>query len=870
MAHERKAADRVAVIAVHGVADQQPGATARTLAELLVASSPAGVDWRIDGCDELALRVDPLRPSPAVDAEACAAAGAAGQPATPVGPRPIRKAAAQSLRSDLHRSDWVVDRKQPMSEGATPSAPENPGVELTDFLLFKAVRNEMPSAAYDTQCLRMSRTDAGGSRRVDVYEMYWADLSRLAGGVPRILTELFTLLFRLSQLGRDAVAAATREFEKAGEGGRCWRWLGALQTALDWGFAKGLALLMLQLLMVALVIVPVGLAVGVDDFAPRARRVLAVALPLLALLWFLYRGRRTAAALGLAVLGAAILGGVLAFSPAHWVVGMVWLALLCIAYDALMRVCDERFPMTRFVGWILWSAVMFAVVWTAASLDLSARPGLEAETGLRIFTFGALRALEWILVAVILWWGVAGLGFAAWLAVGLQCSRTQGFEGRASVGTGRLCLFVPMSLFIVLVMAAWAALTTLLDLSVDGMQYAPVVFTEAAAPVVSAASFLDARYDHSTQTFSLIVILLLAFGAHVVIGFFPSIVAEVKPKGQDSLRLGRWLTATFRYLDVTAAAVVILATVSAVVVAMVLNSRWFGPAWLYTLNAQFPELMRWSQEFLRPLVWTTASATLALSALGGVLSRYVPWLRAPLDMALDVDSHFREFPRQGIPRARIFSRFAALLEHVSRQGYERVVIVAHSQGTVISAELLRYLAYRAAPPEGRVPCAPPWWHGIADRVHLLSAGSPLRQLYAARFPTLYRWVLQDHGGRMGPTAGDIGVQRWVNAYATGDYVGRWLWSRRAADPGDFSWPAIDEASRPGDVYAAQHPAPDLAAALKTVAEADVCLGAGAHTHYFDPGQHVMADLVDQLVRVTWSTPGEDDEAKEVGRHAVAV
>jgi predicted alpha/beta hydrolase family esterase len=79
------------------------------------------------------------------------------------------------------------------------------------------------------------------------------------------------------------------------------------------------------------------------------------------------------------------------------------------------------------------------------------------------------------------------------------------------------------------------------------------------------------------------------------------------------------------------------------------------------------------------------------SVLGGLLSRYLAALRAPLDIALDVDNHFREFPRAAIPRARIFSRYAALLRHVVEQGHDRIVIVAHSQGTVISAELLRYL-----------------------------------------------------------------------------------------------------------------------------------------------------------------------------------
>ena len=54
-------------------------------------------------------------------------------------------------------------------------------------------------------------------------------------------------------------------------------------------------------------------------------------------------------------------------------------------------------------------------------------------------------------------------------------------------------------------------------------------------------------------------------------------------------------------------------------------------------------------------------------------------------------------PGQSLPpRARIFSRYASLLADVCKRGYSRVVIVSHSQGTVITADLLRYLARHAA------------------------------------------------------------------------------------------------------------------------------------------------------------------------------
>ena len=62
-----------------------------------------------------------------------------------------------------------------------------------------------------------------------------------------------------------------------------------------------------------------------------------------------------------------------------------------------------------------------------------------------------------------------------------------------------------------------------------------------------------------------------------------------------------------------------------------------------------------------------------------------------------------------------------------------MVVVAHSQGTVISAELLRFLASRAqlAPtPDDR-----PLLDGQPlPPVSLLTLGCPLRQLYGARFP----------------------------------------------------------------------------------------------------------------------------------------
>src|SRR5205814_4998664 len=72
--------------------------------------------------------------------------------------------------------------------------------------------------------------------------------------------------------------------------------------------------------------------------------------------------------------------------------------------------------------------------------------------------------------------------------------------------------------------------------------------------------------------------------------------------------------------------------------------------------------------------------------------------RSVIDAATDVDNHLREHPRGRTPRARIGARYASLMRHICQwrdphdlHGYDALVIVAHSQGAVITADLLRYL-----------------------------------------------------------------------------------------------------------------------------------------------------------------------------------
>jgi len=373
---------------------------------------------------------------------------------------------------------------------------------------------------------------------------------------------------------------------------------------------------------------------------------------------------------------------------------------------------------------------------------------------------------------------------------------------------------------------------------------------DATSPGLTTADvFLDDRFVNSTSGFSVIAFLLFPLVLYLVLMLLPSVLAELGVISQQFGLLGRWLTGGYRKLDRVAAGFVAVSVITALLVAVVFVAPRLGIDLSTTLLGRLSKsLGDLSQNWLKYFVISAGTAMLAFTAAGGLLSRYVPWLRGPLDAALDVDNHFREFPRRAIPRARIVSRYVAVLKHVAAQHYERVVIVSHSQGTVISADLLRYMKERAsdAVSSGRSDDVARLWSEVGGKIMLVTAGCPLRQLYAARFPEMYDWVSCDHGARMGPLATDVGVRLWVNVYATGDYVGRWLWSR-VARADEYPVSQIDEVQDRETYAPSRIDASNWRTLMGETTEKDVSIGAGAHTHYFGLDQRAMASIVDALI-----------------------
>jgi hypothetical protein len=797
----------VAVIVVHGVADQARGTTAAAVAAQLAAPGDARVD-----------RTDVLVDTPAV-------------PATreyfrrhddTFGQR-VLKSFWHSVRSDFLETDEM--------KHAAVRAAHGEGVLYTDYLIAKArTAHATGPCVYEAPCFRVRADD---SPALDVFEMYWADRSRLTGFVARIATEIFTLLFHLSRLATDALAMASH----LDAGNRSLRWTAIAQRVGDWMFSRVLALLSVQLVVCVLLLLPRALL----ETRPWAGIVALVVLGLLLACVLVYRGSRWLAAV---LVGAAAVAGTgwwIGWStdsgPAALLFNAVWAAVLLAAHEWFLRYAEERFKAVLGVGRVLFAVTLGLVV-----------AGMWREGGTwGGWATGALMAVEAVLLGYAIAWSI--FACAIWVSAVASVWSGRGVEAadaariRQSVVTGQLGLYLSMSAFLAVVMTLWAIVEKQLEMLVDGLSYRPWHFTKPYAGAcrgsTSAYCFIEDRFTNSTEHFALLVPTVLMLAGFITLVMLPSVMVELRlVTGLAKERLGGWLTSGFRAIEKLvrwwSALCALLALFGAAVLLASLLWRLgvYDAEWLQHSASQDA-----SQKVLSLLVYALTGGAVGLVALGSVAIKQIRALRAPLDAALDVDKHFREFPRKAIPRVEIIERYIGLLRHVCER-YRRIVIVSHSQGTVVTTELLCYLRRRAALLQGAARDEDAV-AVLATRlstmdVRLLTAGCPLRQLYALRFPFMYDWVLGEHGPSVGPSPADLGLRAWTNVWGAGDYVGRWLWS---SVPKEYPL----SLQLPPSAYEAP------AAGATPPRVRDVPVGADAHTHYFDLDQKTVVSELASLL-----------------------
>jgi hypothetical protein len=450
----------------------------------------------------------------------------------------------------------------------------------------------------------------------------------------------------------------------------------------------------------------------------------------------------------------------------------------------------------------------------------------------------ALNVGECLIAAALLVWAVFVLVQIVALVLGLWLGQALDHVGRASMQTARLALVGSSGLFVMLSLVLWSVISYVAShaAAMNDVRYGALLFDNGNR---SAAIFVEARIESLGAFFTPLVAAFTLLASAVVLVLLPALIEEIKPttnldrKGLRpgtpdwSKRLGAWLGGGIDLLNQAAKYLIPPGAIIGSLLYLAFIVRLFAPESIFA--GGFVETISGYLGYLQGEALVDAGKWLAggaltIAALGSRFKQTFGRLRVAIDAVLDIDNYFADPPSNQPPRARIFSRYASLLAYLRDKGYARIVIVSHSQGTVISADLLRYLHV-----QGRLQA---FTGGLP--VSLVTVGSPLRDLYAERFPLLYRWMGSNEGGfaTASPSAADIGAVEWVNAPRSGDYVGRFLWTPK--DNGErFRIALVGEdgkvvANRAGD-------------------RTEFCLGAGAHTHYFSNDAVALAVEIDRMI-----------------------
>ena len=789
--------------------------------------------------------------------------------------RQSRTKARQSDRSKTAPTD--ASGRKTIIQAQPEEAEQPPQFDLaTEFMKgqLRCYGGDDPKDTYETVRLEGERAseDSGGPQHdVHIYELYWADLSRLKAGIFSIFTELYQLLFHLSSLGAHTVNAAVLQHLSS----RRWRVFRTLQSWSVLTLTIPIPILNILMLGNAAVVVGLGILNGAGRKFP------------------LFVGAAFVAVIGGALI-AAVFGGLLWHHMRRigWKPGFFWWIsplLLGVATTAVLLkvpyisaqigghlVGIETVILSVLSGvacWAIlaqynkrrpglwpWTAILAAFVALVVVASWIWRPASDPGVGdgawwknihqvlLRVFesAYGVLSLCWGVLFALVILAWIAGL-----LAAGLKPRDPKDAHSR---WTGFLLLSLPTLIFSALTILGWALIAKGIQNYLPRVKYTPFLYgidASSASPLADALLKIPYAW--------MLPLVLVAIGMAVlpaVWSLFPIVIAEVAPPTSDtalqpesSRRLGYWLSKA--YTGGLLASGCILFFVSTFVLPAVAALAIVDPDAL-----KFPGLQSLGVLSGAVFAWVFfARGSLKKLALG---------FRPALDLLLDVDNWLRENPLDKNPRARICGRYISLLRYIANwqsedhpNGYDKIVIIAHSQGTVITADLLRFLNSHADNGETFIELDPQL-ERIRDKslpITLFTMGCPLRQLYGRRFPFLYGWAAHEIDKPMsafhpndlnfgdsakpilpGPDPERLGLSQWVNAFRSGDYVGRHLWRTDACD---YLW----------DPYGVG--ASEALSKLRSTDgqfRTEFCIGAGAHTHYWDVTAPMIAEEADDLIR----------------------
>ncbi len=823
-----KKSNCVAIIAVHGIADQLPGQTIRELARLLCHGGEGPPNYIQGAIQEVLIPVEKLEPGDSSMQVPLQSLTHSFEPN--VLPNSVdtshRKPGAPSGFYQMHQQAEVV-------EGAGDS--ENTidlGVELNDYLLERLEMSEGDSL-YETKKISLCRRE--GDCKVDIFEMYWADLSRLGDGGLKALTSLYQLFFHLSTLASDIVDHASI----ASRGGAAWHLLQRLYAWMAWIMKAPAAIV--QLLLFLVIIFGAAAYVPSEQQGTLLTALYGISSVVLATLTvFTWLRRSATASVPLKPL-LLLIGSVGCFVLALYFVWRGdWVPYYYFASSVLVTAMLGIFVIeqyakisngVRIIGYILVATMVL-------TLALVAQWSLPYITTMSEWMLtSALHAGEVLFALLLLIWALFILVQIMALLLGFWLGRKGKASVQTSLHTARLMLIISTGMFAVLSLVLWSTVTNVAGAALGDLSFSPLIFDKG---YWSAARFLDARIQGLGGFFTPLVFAAMLLSVAVVLVMAPSVAQELSPSinadmkgvrsGADlsSSRLGAWLVGGMARLDKVLVVLVPIGALAGGILFLAFVFQQFAVS--FGVVNGFVGWLAGSLEYFKGETLVSAGKWLAggaltITVLGAHFTQTFGRLRVVIDAILDVDNYFADPSNRQPPRARIFSRYVSLLHYLREAGYRRIVIVSHSQGTVISAELLRYLhvKHRTTSVTSDIP------------ISLVTVGSPLRDLYAKRFPLLYGWLDCHNAGfaHARPAVAELGLTEWVNACRAGDYVGRFIWTSPSAQ----------------DCYKVAAVAADgKVCAQRADGRTEFCLGAGAHTHYFRNDAVALAVEIDRLVK----------------------
>ncbi len=523
----------------------------------------------------------------------------------------------------------------------------------------------------------------------------------------------------------------------------------------------------------------------------------------------------------------------------------VLLSLLA-AFALVLRVMyafSKRQPGAYGVAAFACAAMM------AFFLGFSARAGTDKEGIVNATLWTA--EMVWVALAVC-WIVFDGLAFVTLIMGGITClsvarraaaSQEERAHARRVVWTVLVSLAVPPLLFLILTLALWMVLALTFQSWLPVQNHVPIApftwffdTTGAGSRGTNVPEFVkDLITNSAPLLFYAGFLAFLGVVAVVAWSLMPSILsdmslnrASVGPTERaehDSRWLGLSLSAGLRTLVVSLGLVCVLLLLSFPVMVYI---EYVKPVHDHELGGL--------------ILGGVAAVILAVIAARGRVQALTLGLGHVLDIILDVANWLRYLHKEQNPRNRICARYVSLLRYLCAWrdprdggGYDALVIMAHSQGCVITVDLLRYLCVEPDPALGRLRKQ----DGSGDLpISLFTMGNPLRQFYSLPLPDIYGWVSaptlvmnkrpKDIPERQAPHPDELlGVVHWSNAFRSGDYIGRQLWRKEDCE---YLYALADEVSTD-------------AAGART----EFCLGKGGHVHYWDDTAPEIAHELQRLL-----------------------